>query len=277
MSVAVGARASSILYRYYTGPDHPMKLRIWSWIRRSTGYAPLTIPYCGRGWIALDERDFLQREVLLGGLYEPEVWDALFSFAFEHEVLWDVGAHVGTFAVRSILDPRVSFVRAFEPSPPTRSALALNLRLNRGLGCDCRIHDEALGFSGGFTVLYQGPRQNTGMSSIENKPSSESYSVPLTSVDKLVFHRGLAPPTLMKVDVERSERDLFKGALRCLRDCPPKAIVFEGDSDEAGSIKNIEVVQLLENFGYSVSWIRRPEGDIFHRENYFARHKSIYL
>jgi FkbM family methyltransferase len=272
MSVAVGARASSILYRYYTGPDHPMKLRIWSWIRRSTGYAPLTIPYCGRGWIALDERDFLQREVLLGGLYEPEVWDALFSFAFEHEVLWDVGAHVGTFAVRSILDPRVSFVRAFEPSPPTRSALALNLRLNRGLGCDCRIHDEALGFSGGFTVLYQGPRQNTGMSSIENKPSSESYSVPLTSVDKLVFHRGLAPPTLMKVDVERSERDLFKGALRCLRDCPPKAIVFEADTTVSGEMEDRAAVEPLVARGYEIRPIKRPSGEVTSRENYLAVH-----
>src|SRR5207245_2543107 len=104
----LGPGTSRAMRAYYLGPDHPMKLRLWTWLRRSTGYPLLTVRYCGRGWIALDERDYVQRYVLTDGLYEPEVWEALFSSAWDSEVLWDIGAHVGTFTVRSMLDSRVA-------------------------------------------------------------------------------------------------------------------------------------------------------------------------
>ncbi len=58
-----------------------MKLRFYYWLRRLSGYARLTIPYAKDGWITVDERDWLQREIYATGAYEPEVWEALSTFA----------------------------------------------------------------------------------------------------------------------------------------------------------------------------------------------------
>src|SRR5437773_4539279 len=157
MPVAIGLRLSRVMLTYYFGPDHPLKLRLWSCLRKSTGYPLLTTPYCERGRLALDERDYVQRRIMTDGFYEPEVWEALFAVASESEVLWDIGAHVGTFTVRSMLDRRVAAVHAFEPDPVTRRSLELNVALNRDVGAHCSIHEEALGANVGESVLFRGP------------------------------------------------------------------------------------------------------------------------
>ena len=68
---------SAFLRSYYKGPDHPMKARIWRWFRRMSAYPRMTISYGAGGWITLDERCLVQREIFDRGVYEPEVWQAL--------------------------------------------------------------------------------------------------------------------------------------------------------------------------------------------------------
>jgi len=143
MQAPVGPRVSKLLSAYYLGFDHPMKLRVWTWMRKVMGHRPLTVRYCSSGWISLDERDFVQRCVLEQGLYEPEVWDALFASASESEVLWDIGSHIGTFAVRSMLDSRVAIVHAFEADRLTHSRLRHNVRLNAS--CQTRLLFDGFG------------------------------------------------------------------------------------------------------------------------------------
>jgi FkbM family methyltransferase len=270
MNPLLGLRLSRVLRHYYFGPDHPMKLRFWAWFRKSTGYPPLTTPYCDRGRLALDERDYVQRRVLTDGLYEPEVWQALFAFASASEVLWDVGAHVGTFAVRSMLDARVALVHAFEPDPVTRRRLQMNVDLNRFVGAECCVHPEALAAGTGSSVLYRGPAQNVGMSSIEGMPSRQAFPVRRTSVDELVFARGIAPPTLLKVDVEGSERNVILGAEQVLRTYRPKALVFEAEAHCDGSLCDEVIPERLSCAGYKVTWIQRPNAEMWARENYLA-------
>jgi FkbM family methyltransferase len=272
MSQVVKARLSQILYRYYTWRDHPMKLRVWRWIRSATGYPLLTVPYCGRGWIALDEREYIQGHVLRDGLYEPEVWESLFFFANDAEVVWDVGAHIGTFAVRSMLDPRVAAVHAFEPNPSVRSALELNVNLNRHLGSKCSVHEIAIGSSPGMSTLYLGPARNTGQSSLAYKPSGDVITVRRTSIDALVYEERLTPPTLMKIDIEGAEPGLLVGATRFFREHKPKAIVLEAEADPNGRMKDPSIGASLASARYEMRWIRRPSREVAPRENYLAVH-----
>jgi FkbM family methyltransferase len=274
----LGRRMSWILGQYYRAPDHPMKLRIWHYLRRFMDYRRLTITYLNSGWITIDERDYIQDLILRTGHYEPEVWGSLAEVAKSNEVIWDVGANIGSFTIRALLDSRVDKVHAFEPDPLHAEILSYNVALN--YGC-YQIHQCALGNEIERKKLRHAVFPHGGGSTLAVNPTytrfDGEFQIECLTVDQLIFDEHTEAPTLMKIDVEGWEYEVLKGATRLLARNPPKAIVFEGDSDEAGSIKNIEVVQLLENFGYSVSWIRRPEGDIFHRENYFARHKSIYL
>src|ERR1051325_1822340 len=267
---ALGPRLSRLLADYYLGPDHPMKLRLWSWLRISTGHPLLKMPYCVRGWIALDERDYVQQRILSDGLYEPEVWEALFSFASDSEVLWDIGAHVGTFTVRSMLDSRVAVVHAFEPDPITLRALQLNVDLNRGLGSQCVICNLALGADSGNSILHRGPAQNIGMSSIAYQPSGDAFSVQRTSIDQLVFQEGMHPPTLMKIDVEGSERDLLLGGKQFFQTYTPKAVVIEAEANPDGTLRDPSVVEPLLAAGYEIGPLLRPKGEMWPRENYLA-------
>jgi FkbM family methyltransferase len=270
MSRVLGAHTSRMLRAYYRSPDHLMKLRIWGWLRSAFGYPPFTISYCDGGRLIVDERDLVQRQVFLNGHYEPEVWDALFSFASRSEVVWDIGAHIGTFTVKSILDQRVATVHAFEPDPSVCRALERNVHINQRSTVSCSVHSFAVSAIPGRANLYRAPLCNLGIGSLASKPTAQWIAVDCKSVDDLVYVDKLPAPTLMKVDVEGSEADVMRGAERVLRNACLKAIVLETEADEVGEIIDKKLSRYLSVMGYAVTWIRRPSGAIEPRENYLA-------
>lgn len=220
----------------------------------------------------MDERDWLQREIFVTGAYEPEVWAALSSFLTADEVMWDVGAHVGSFAIRALVDPRVREVHAFEPDPVHADVLAINLALNKG---QYTIHRFALSGRRERARLYHGPPANTGLSSLAAQPNlnGESFEVDCRTADELVFE-GLAPPTLMKIDVEGWESEVLYGAVRLLSESPPKAIVFEAEYMEGDEIRDRSLARWLESLGWNIRHIKRPSGLVEERENFIAVHQT---
>lgn len=264
----IGRRASRVLRAYYRGPDHPMKLRLWWGLYKRLHHPRLTIPYARGGWITVDLRDLLQREIFAAGAYESEVWESLAACAVADEIVWDVGAHIGSFSIRALLDQRVKEVHAFEPDPIQADVLAMNLAFN-----DHRhtIHRCALGSHSGTVKLYRGPLANTGLSSLKNPVSAEIVEVPSKTVDELVFKEHLPPPTLMKVDVEDWESHVFEGSQQLLAASPPKAIAFETTCDSSGRIVDGSLLEFLKARGYQISRIQRPSGSMENRENYVAR------
>jgi len=267
MPKVLGKAISRALSAYYLGPDHPMKMRIWYGMRRLTGSPRLTIPYAGRGWITVDERDMLQREILVNGAYEPEVWESLAELARGGEVVWDIGANIGSFAVRALNDPRVAEVHAFEPDPISAEVLETNLGLNRGRYV---LHRVALSSTRETRALHHGPTANTGISGFANTNSSASFEVRCETLDSLVFDHGLPAPTLVKIDVEGWEAEVLRGAARLLATRPPRGIAVELECDAEGRITDRAPLELLEGAGYEVRWVRRRSGEVEARENYLA-------
>jgi FkbM family methyltransferase len=246
-----------------------MKLRIWYGIYKALGSPRLTIPYDTTGWISVDERDLLQREILMNGFYEPEVWEHLAQFITDDEVFWDVGAHIGSFSIRALLNDAIKEVHAFEPDNFQAQVLQFNLALNRRT---VHLHQCALSDQPRTVAFYHGPEANTGLSSLipfaeEAKPA---FHVECQRADHFVYHEGLRPPTLMKIDVEGWELQVLQGSRRIFDEHPPKAIVLESECDRTGKLVNAEVTDFLNGFGYRVNRIPRPSGFIDHRENYLA-------
>lgn len=262
-------RVSKIMTAYYRGPDHPLKLRLWRWVRRATGYPRLTIPYAKGGWITVDERDLLQGKIFSTGSYEAEVWDTLSAFAVSGEVVWDIGAHIGSFSIRALGDPRIREVHAFEPDPIHSEILALNLALNGGC---YTIHQFALGDCCERRKLHHGPGANTGLSSFASDWKQQVFEVECKTADEMVFVERVSAPTLIKMDIEGWEYPAFQGFRRLLSEASPKAIVFEGESDSCGNCRDQRLVSLLEKFQYRISKIERPSGILETRENYLATH-----
>jgi FkbM family methyltransferase len=275
----IGKRLSRILTAYYRGRDHPSKLRIWRRLRQLSAYSPLTVAYGNGGWIAIDERDWLQNFILAYGAYEPEVWDALERCASCDEVVWDVGAYVGSFALRAAQDSRVKCVCAFEPDPITLETLKSNLALN---GNPALLYPLALSDTTTRSTLIHGPATNTGMSTLRPTPSTgmthhasspnrlATFEVTCRTADDLVAQGQAPAPTLMKLDVEGWEYQVLNGARQLLRSTHLKAIVVESGCDPAGKLLDARLEELLKHYGYTLRRIPRPEGGIRGVENYLA-------
>lgn len=258
---------SRLIWSYYRGPNHPMKLRIYYGIRRMMHFSPLIIPYVDSGWITVDEQDLIQREILAKGSYEPEVWQSLASFVRKEEVIWDVGAHIGSFSIRAALQPNVKEVHTFEPDPLQLKILKINLALNRG---QYFVHSFALSDKEESRTLHHGPLTNTGLSSLVFETNQVSFEVQCKTSDQLVFGEGLRAPTLMKIDVEGWEFQVLKGAKRLFREWPPRAIVLETGCQNSRNNANSELVHYLIDFGYQIYPLKRPSGQEEARENFLA-------
>jgi FkbM family methyltransferase len=258
------------IQRYYLGPDHPMKLRLWNgfWIWMN-GRLRVQLPYAEGGWIALNVHDWLQFLIFQHGFFEPEVWESLSAKAREGEVVWDVGAHIGSNSIRALLDKRVRAVHSFEPNPVQLDILRVNLALNPGTST---IHPFGLSDRDEVRPLYQGTERDSGLASFEAAPGQECRSASCRTADDLVYREGVEPPTLVKIDVEGWEERVLAGASRLLAENPPKTIVIECASHPDGSLVDHGAADRLMKAGYTFRRIVRPDGSIGPRENYIAEH-----
>jgi FkbM family methyltransferase len=275
----IGKTLSRILTAYYRGPDHPMKLRLWRYVRQFSGYAPLTIAYGDRAWITVDERDWLQSFIFASGSYEPEVWAALADHATRNEVVWDVGANIGSFVLIAAQDQRVKSVCAFEPDPLTLETLNWNLALN---GNPAVVYPFGLSDTAERKTLIHGPSTNSGMSTLSPTTHTgmtshvsadeqlPTFEVDCRTADELIARGEALAPTLMKIDVEGWEYQVLNGAHQVLRSNRLKALAFEARSDARGRLQDDRVERLLIHYSYSISHIRRPDGELRGVENYLA-------
>ncbi len=270
-------RTSKFLYDFrIKSPYFRGKARFFRWFRRLTGHPRLIIPY-GEGWISVDdEGEAIERTVWHQGIHEAEVWNALAAYADKGEVFWDIGANIGTVAIQGLLDSRVHEVHCFEPNPVIAAILEMNLHLNSG---KYAVHQVALGDVVGEANLYWGTVHQSDVATLDKDRGFGHVQVSCTTVDR-VIESGVAPPTLLKLDVEGWEEKVLIGARHLLVLHPPKAIVFEAEADSSGRILNENLLKLLENSGYRITWIRRTSGKLHqyegkYLENYVAALQGI--
>ena len=269
----LGDRTSAALVRWYLGPDHTSKLRLWRYLLVALQQPRLTVPYGERGRITLDYRDWLQDSILRTGSYEPEVWNSISAHADQKEVLWDVGAHIGSISILACQDPRFELVHSFEPHPRTFGILTSHLRLNSDVAVAKSVaHQLALGARCEERALTFGPAINSGMATLGSEDGSgrQRTTVHCRTVDSLVYESGVAAPTLMKIDVEDWELEVLRGAQRLMEQAPPKAIAFESAANARCEMLDVALSGFFSEHDYTIRHIPRPDGDIQPRENYLA-------
>lgn len=233
-----------------------------------------TIKYGDRGRLQVHERDYIQRIIMSSGYYEPEVWNILAECAVSGEVLWDIGANIGSISVLAQQDSKFAQIHAFEPQSRVISRLKANININSN--SNVTIHEYAIGNRVGNMKIYLSNIENSGTTSFERR-AEDHLDIVTNSVDCLtideVIARKLAPlPTMMKIDVEGWELHVIKGGAKLLMAAPPRVIIFESPFDHANQMPtNDEIVQLLKTYGYSIRHIRRLNGSLFtYAENFVA-------
>src|SRR5207248_1689183 len=128
MSRVMSKSLSRILHSYrFQTPYFRGKARTFRWFRQLIRYPRMVIPYDNGGWIAVnDQGEYIEKVIWAEGTYEPEVWATLQSFASKSEVLWDIGANIGSVSICALLDKRFVEVHCFEPNPAICEVLQLN-------------------------------------------------------------------------------------------------------------------------------------------------------
>jgi FkbM family methyltransferase len=180
--------------------------------------------------------------------------------------LFDVGANCGFFTIAACQANPELLAVAFEPHPKTAERMRANLRVN-GLTDRTQVVQAAVGEVAGECDIEVS--EDSSMAVVAGSGATLTNArgiavqtrrvhVPVLTLDEFAGSRG-AWPELMKVDVEGFEREVLRGATKCLSRAA--AAIVECDSDASLA----ECSQRLQAAGFRVT---RRDGILFaDREN----------
>jgi FkbM family methyltransferase len=189
---------------------------------------------------------------LVRGTLEPPVQEALRRHAAPGAVVYDIGANLGFFSLLAarLVGPE-GHVYAFDPAPANAAAIRANAAVN---DLDrITVLELALGEAPGRAALSVS--DDASWAFLEryapDRARGATIEVEVTTVDRLVAGGTLAPPRLVKIDVEGAELDVLAGMAETIRHHSP-VIVCEMHG------RNAEFVRRMESLGYDVTNLERP-------------------
>ncbi len=201
------------------------------WIRRLKVF---TLPEMGRvRWrdkeIYVDLRDWKgpSYHALNWGVdsYETKNYDKLKSICPPKGVMFDIGANIGLFSLRLGAELPNLTIHAFEPEPKTQACLQKSIQANQLP--NVHLHKEALSDHRGTATFYV-DEQNHGGHSLnaeaireDGNSISSQIQVPLVTADEFVTEKNIQRLDLIKLDVQRHEESVLKGALATIQKFRP--------------------------------------------------------
>jgi len=172
------------------------------------------------------------------------------------DVLWDIGANVGGYALYGAR--RGATVWAFEPAPASFAALSENVRINHA-GERIWAVSVALGGSTGIARLAM---QSTNPGSVSHSlgDSHVGYNQAAISftVDEFRSFFALAQPTHIKLDVDGIEPDILVGAVKTMSDPAFRSLLVE--TDEADTDRNHRITAATAAAGLFLKTRGEPDG-----------------
>lgn len=146
--------------------------------------------------------------------HEPIALAALLFLLRSEDIVWDVGASVGLYAVH--MAARAARVVAFEPDPTTAARLRENLEIN-GLAERAEINQLAIGDTPGELELATDGLSGFApvLSTAKLGRHSRTVKVRVETIDDLITE-GKPAPDVIKVDIEGAEILALKGGKRLL-------------------------------------------------------------
>jgi FkbM family methyltransferase len=186
------------------------------------------------------------------GTTEPLVQAFLADMLRPGLVFYDIGANVGFFSVlgaRQVAPSGGAY--AFEPFLENVRVLRRNVELNGFENVEVR--PIAVGERPGHAYLSPGKEQTQGrISDDDGTDGSKRIAVEVTTVDEEVHAGRIAPPDVIKIDIEGAEVAAIRGMLATLREHRPVLIC-----ELHGT--NKPVAELLRAIGYRLSVLELDE------------------
>lgn len=166
------------------------------------------------------------------------------------DVVLDIGANIGSVALS--LAAHVKEIYAFEPHPKIYSFLKSNIDLNKA----SNVHPFNYGLGKEEGTLYFSDKSDDSQNCIKTQGNTE---VTIRTLDKLLEDGTIAPPHIIKIDVEGYETQVLMGAkATCERvrilyvECIDSSLKKYGSSEEM-------LVKIIQNYGFQVSIVAGQE------------------
>lgn len=207
-----------------------------------------------------NNKDYLFREFYVHGGYQDDVFIALRNLLQPGDVFWDIGANYGFMSIYVFrwFKGHVATV-AFEPNPSMATELRRNLQLN---GCE-EVKVETVCLSDRVGTAHFHISENNAANATLIPAFAEAHGqdiqieVPTSTVDQCALR--LAPPSVIKLDVEGSERLIIAGGQDYLKnhsvpivaEYNVKAIVAAGLTPEG-------YLSMYSELGYHIYMLNRP-------------------
>lgn len=192
--------------------------------------------------VDLLQDDRIAQSIKGGKPFEPKTLELFGSSVLPGTRVFDVGCYSGLFAIAATkLGAQAT---GFEPLPNNYQQIERNMRLNKQYFLLTHL---ALSDKKGKTQLKYNPSVHlTSGASIERK-SGPSIEIETTTLDEYMstFHFDDMPISVIKMDVERHEPAVIRGA-RLTIDRYKPLLIIEANDDKARN----EVIRAMEGLEY---------------------------
>jgi len=182
------------------------------------------------------------------GTYEPEFAQRLAVCVRPGSVCYDIGSWHGFFAGVMAANGAAE-VHVFEPLPENAARITALITLNPSKRFT--LHQKAVGETDSQLDLIVMPK--TSMAKLETSSFQPTVSaqqrikVEVCCIDSLVDAGSIAPPSLIKIDVEGAEAQVLKGACQTIDRYRPE--IF---AEIHSAALREEVSDILEERGYGI-------------------------
>jgi FkbM family methyltransferase len=157
------------------------------------------------------------------------------------DIVIDVGAHTGTYAIR--LAKKAKLVIAVEPHPSTFQVLKYNIKLN----CLDNVLAVNVGLGKKNGIMYIDDKKGYGLTKLRNVGKK---IVKVYTLDSLMSNFKIHKLDWLKIDTEGMEYDILQGASKTLHFHNPKLII------EMHKNKST-ILKFLEMHGYKIKFINK--------------------
>ena len=182
------------------------------------------------------------------GGFESHELEALLARVSPSDVVWDVGANAGIYAVLLGRAAHQGHVVAFEPVPTTRERLVGNLERNKVT--NVTVEPAALSDRiGGATMAIYPDAPGCDRIVIADSPSDapESMGVTTTTGARYAETSPLGAPDVIKVDIEGHELEFLRGAWEVISRRRPTLLMEINPGSWLGDGRSAAWAQLLED------------------------------
>lgn len=189
----------------------------------------VTVP-AGPVTVDLLDGDRICHHCKIGNGFEPDSLHAWATMAEEGDTVYDIGAYTGVYSISAA--KRGCYVEAFEPLAEVAERLVFNTQLNDVV---IRVHQCAVSDRNGTEELHYNPRLplTSGASLVDRKHPGKPVDV--MRLDDLPLIKVAA----IKIDVERAEDRVLRGAHQLIEFARPQLLIEALDIPARNKVKRL--------------------------------------